>query len=84
MAVMSVYGENYQFSLRSERVTLWDVNDQSTAEFMKLFYEHLKTSPKKAQVAPHPTAGATKPAAPVWFRLRRVRERLARLFRDSP
>jgi hypothetical protein len=81
---MSVYGENYQFSLRSERVALWDVNDQSTAEFMKLFYEHLKTSPNKAQVVPHPTAGATKPAAPVWFRLRRVRERLARLFRDSP
>jgi CHAT domain-containing protein len=29
-------------------VTLWDVNDQSTAEFMKLFYEHLKTNPNKA------------------------------------
>src|SRR5450756_2216936 len=25
-------------------VTLWDVNDRSTAEFMKLFYEALKTN----------------------------------------
>ncbi len=30
-------------------VTLWDVNDQSTAEFMKLFYETLKTKKNKAQ-----------------------------------
>ena len=37
-------------------VTLWDVNDQSTAEFMKLFYEHLKTNPNKAQAVQHATA----------------------------
>ena len=30
-------------------VTLWDVNDQSTAEFMKLFYEALKINKNKAQ-----------------------------------
>ena len=30
-------------------VTLWDVNDQSTAEFMKLFYEALRTNGNKAQ-----------------------------------
>jgi CHAT domain-containing protein len=30
-------------------VTLWDVNDQSTAEFMKLFYEALKANKNKAQ-----------------------------------
>ncbi len=30
-------------------VTLWDVNDQSTAEFMKLFYEHLRAGMNKAQ-----------------------------------
>jgi len=29
-------------------VTLWDVHDQSTAEFMKLFYERLHTNPDKA------------------------------------
>ena len=29
-------------------VTLWDVNDQSTAEFMKLFYNALKTNKNKA------------------------------------
>ena len=32
-------------------VTLWDVNDRSTAEFMKLFYEALKTNRNKAQAA---------------------------------
>jgi CHAT domain-containing protein/Tfp pilus assembly protein PilF len=41
-------------------VTLWDVNDQSTAEFMKLFYEHLKTNPNKAQAVQHATAGIRK------------------------
>jgi tetratricopeptide (TPR) repeat protein len=41
-------------------VTLWDVNDQSTAEFMKLFYEHLKTNPNKAQAAQHATAEIRK------------------------
>jgi CHAT domain-containing protein len=41
-------------------VTLWDVNDQSTAEFMKLFYEHLKTSPNKAQAVQHATAEIRK------------------------
>jgi CHAT domain-containing protein len=30
-------------------LTLWDVNDQSTAEFMKLFYARLKTDPHKAR-----------------------------------
>jgi CHAT domain-containing protein len=30
-------------------VTLWDVNDRSTAEFMKLFYEALKANKNKAQ-----------------------------------
>jgi CHAT domain-containing protein len=30
-------------------VTLWDVNDRSTAEFMKLFYEALKIHKNKAQ-----------------------------------
>jgi CHAT domain-containing protein len=30
-------------------VTLWDVNDRSTAEFMKLFYEALKADKNKAQ-----------------------------------
>ena len=29
-------------------VTLWDVNDKSTAEFMKVFYELLQTTPNKA------------------------------------
>jgi len=29
-------------------VTLWDVHDKSTAEFMKLFYEQLATNPDKA------------------------------------
>ncbi len=30
-------------------LTLWDVNDQSTAEFMKLFYARLKTTRNKAE-----------------------------------
>jgi CHAT domain-containing protein len=30
-------------------VTLWDVNDRSTAEFMKLFYQALKANRNKAQ-----------------------------------
>src|SRR5262249_15388932 len=30
-------------------LTLWDVNDRSTAEFMKLFYERLGSNPNKAQ-----------------------------------
>ncbi len=29
-------------------VTLWDVNDRSTAEFMKAFYQHLRVNPNKA------------------------------------
>ena len=29
-------------------LTLWDVNDQSTADFMKLFYEALRTTKNKA------------------------------------
>ena len=32
-------------------LTLWDVNDQSTAEFMKLFYQHLQRDPDKAKAA---------------------------------
>ena len=46
-------------------VTLWDVNDQSTAQFMKWFYQHLRATPNKAlalqramrdlrQAYPHP------------------------------
>ena len=30
-------------------MTLWDVHDRSTAEFMGLFYEALKTNKNKAQ-----------------------------------
>jgi CHAT domain-containing protein len=30
-------------------LTLWDVHDQSTAEFMKLFYERLQGGGNKAQ-----------------------------------
>jgi tetratricopeptide (TPR) repeat protein len=41
-------------------VTLWDVNDQSTAEFMKLFYEHLKTNPNKAQAVRYATSEIRK------------------------
>jgi CHAT domain-containing protein/tetratricopeptide (TPR) repeat protein len=32
-------------------LTLWDVNDQSTAEFMKLFYTRLQSDPNKAKAA---------------------------------
>jgi CHAT domain-containing protein/tetratricopeptide (TPR) repeat protein len=41
-------------------VTLWDVNDQSTAEFMELFYERLKTNPNKAQAVQRATAEIRK------------------------
>jgi CHAT domain-containing protein len=41
-------------------VTLWDVNDQSTAEFMKLFYEHLKTNSNKAKAMQYATAEIRK------------------------
>jgi CHAT domain-containing protein len=41
-------------------VTLWDVHDQSTAEYMKLFYEHLKTNPNKAQALQYATAEIRK------------------------
>ena len=37
-------------------VTLWDVNDQSTADFMKLFYAALQTTPNKAQAFQRATA----------------------------
>jgi CHAT domain-containing protein len=30
-------------------LTLWDVNDQSTSEFMKLFYSRLRTDSNKAR-----------------------------------
>jgi CHAT domain-containing protein len=30
-------------------LTLWDVNDQSTADFMKLFYGRLSTAGNKAR-----------------------------------
>ena len=30
-------------------LTLWDVHDESTAKFMKLFYEKLGASPNKAE-----------------------------------
>jgi CHAT domain-containing protein len=36
-------------------LTLWDVNDQSTAEFMKLFYERLKTEPNKSKAVQYAT-----------------------------
>ncbi len=36
---------------QSLMVTLWDVNDQSTAEFMKLFYGRLKTNGDRAKAA---------------------------------
>ncbi len=32
-------------------VTLWDVNDRSTADFMKIFYHHLQKEPDKASAA---------------------------------
>jgi CHAT domain-containing protein len=36
-------------------LTLWDVNDQSTAEFMKLFYGRLKTDSNKANAFQYAT-----------------------------
>jgi CHAT domain-containing protein len=36
-------------------LTLWDVNDQSTAEFMKLFYGRLKSDPNKAKAVQYAT-----------------------------
>jgi CHAT domain-containing protein/tetratricopeptide (TPR) repeat protein len=36
-------------------LTLWDVHDQSTAEFMRLFYSRLKSNPDKAKAAQHAT-----------------------------
>ena len=33
---------------RGVLVTLWDVNDESTAEFMKVFYEALRANGNKA------------------------------------
>jgi tetratricopeptide (TPR) repeat protein len=41
-------------------LTLWDVNDRSTAEFMRLFYERLKTRPNKAKAVQHATAEIRK------------------------
>ncbi|HXS98476.1 MAG TPA: CHAT domain-containing protein [Candidatus Limnocylindrales bacterium] len=38
-------------------VTLWDVNDQSTADFMKLFYQHLKSNGNKAAAVQSAMAG---------------------------
>jgi CHAT domain-containing protein len=37
-------------------LTLWDVHDASTAEFMKLFYERLGSSPNKAEAVRHAMA----------------------------
>jgi CHAT domain-containing protein len=37
-------------------VTLWDVNDESTAEFMKVFYEQLRSTPNKAVALRHAMA----------------------------
>jgi CHAT domain-containing protein len=36
-------------------LTLWDVNDQSTAEFMKLFYGRLQSEPNKAKAVQYAT-----------------------------
>ncbi len=41
---------------QSVLVTLWDVNDQSTAEFMELFYNALKSTPNKAKAVQQATA----------------------------
>ena len=41
-------------------VTLWDVNDQSTADFMKIFYQRLQTNPDKAAAVQHATAEIRK------------------------
>ncbi len=37
-------------------LTLWDVHDQSTAEFMKLFYERLQRDSNKAKAAQYAMA----------------------------
>jgi CHAT domain-containing protein len=37
-------------------VTLWDVNDQSTADFMEIFYAALQTNPNKAGAFQQATA----------------------------
>ena len=36
-------------------LTLWDVHDQSTAEFMKLFYGRLRSDPNKARAVQYAT-----------------------------
>jgi CHAT domain-containing protein len=41
-------------------VTLWDVNDQSTADFMKLFYERLPHTANKAKAFQEATAEIRK------------------------
>ncbi len=41
-------------------LTLWDVNDRSTAEFMKLFYGRLKTTPNKARALQYATSEIRK------------------------
>jgi CHAT domain-containing protein len=41
-------------------VTLWDVHDQSTAEFMKLFYQRLQTNPDKAAAVQYATGEIRK------------------------
>ena len=41
-------------------LTLWDVNDQSTAEFMKLFYQRLQVDPDKARAFQYATAEVRK------------------------
>jgi CHAT domain-containing protein len=41
-------------------LTLWDVHDQSTAEFMKLFYSRLASNPNKAEAVGHAMAEIRK------------------------
>jgi CHAT domain-containing protein len=41
-------------------LTLWDVHDQSTAEFMKLFYQRFKLHPNKADAVQHAMAEIRK------------------------
>jgi CHAT domain-containing protein/Tfp pilus assembly protein PilF len=41
-------------------LTLWDVHDQSTAEFMKLFYSRLASSPNKAEAVQYAMAEIRK------------------------
>jgi len=41
-------------------LTLWDVHDQSTAEFMKLFYSRLKSNGNKAEAVQHAMAEIRK------------------------